>query len=153
MNKCKDIFSIQTNYAFLLQVIEEPVVKEEVVESDLEREEVERNFDYSSLVSDLGASGSSTEIKDDLDCYSSSYSHTAGDQPLDSQAGPSGLQGVSLGCITLEVFLSNCDGTNGMSDNWIKSHTGCDHKPSNKLIQNLIFNLNFTLQYIPLKSP
>ncbi|XP_071515112.1 uncharacterized protein [Panulirus ornatus] len=77
-----------------VEVLDEPLVKEEI-EPESEGEVPEAGFDYGSLVSDLGVEDDG-ETKDHPNLpLSSTYRHASEDQPFNSQAGPSGLQGWS----------------------------------------------------------
>lgn len=77
-----------------VEVLDEPLVKEEI-EPESEGEVPEAGFDYGSLVSDLGVEDDG-ETKDPPNLpLSSTYRHASEDQPFNSQAGPSGLQGWS----------------------------------------------------------
>ncbi|XP_069170260.1 zinc finger and BTB domain-containing protein 17 isoform X6 [Procambarus clarkii] len=74
------------------EVVDESVIKEEMVEGESEGELPESGFDYRALVSNLGVDGCGM-TKDHSNPLSSPYNHPPDDQSFDSQAGPSGLQG------------------------------------------------------------
>lgn len=102
-------------FEFFLQVLDESLVKEEIMEPESEGDVPEAGFDYGSLVSDLGVEGDG-ETKDHPNLpLSSTYRHASEDQPFNSQAGPSGLQGVSYAvhiiCFCFFAFnnkVNNC---------------------------------------------
>ncbi|KAK8752091.1 hypothetical protein OTU49_011991, partial [Cherax quadricarinatus] len=77
------------------EVVDESLVKEELVEPENEGELQESGFDYGALVSNLGIDGGG-EAKDHSDLQlPSTFSHPPDDQSFDSQAGPSGIHGWS----------------------------------------------------------
>ncbi|XP_042233088.1 zinc finger protein 135-like isoform X2 [Homarus americanus] len=78
-----------------VEMMDDSLVKEEILEPENDGDVSETGFEYGALVSNLMVdSGGGTKDQPNLSA-SSNFSHPPDDEPFVSQAGPSGLQGWS----------------------------------------------------------
>ncbi|XP_069170256.1 B-cell CLL/lymphoma 6 member B protein isoform X2 [Procambarus clarkii] len=115
------------------EVVDESVIKEEMVEGESEGELPESGFDYRALVSNLGVDGCGM-TKDHSNPLSSPYNHPPDDQSFDSQAGPSGLQGwANLGESGETSSQGYCGDLN--QELSMQVHPGPQHQQAHHLMQ------------------